>query len=97
MMNSPTRDNGIERDFFTKGEDASVTSGEGMLENKCISYLHCVCVWWWWWWWEEGVILMRLILFPPKKRRNWEAGSKLLRVGRTGTSHRHVGSMSRDR
>ena len=43
MMNSPTRDNGIERDFFTKGEDASVTSGEGMLENKCISYLHCVC------------------------------------------------------
>lgn len=44
MMNSPTRDKGIERDFFTKGEDASVTSGEGMLEDKCISYPHCVCV-----------------------------------------------------
>lgn len=55
---SPTRDSGIERDFFTKGEDASV---------------------------------------PPKKMKTWEAGSKRLRVGRIGTSHRHVGSMSRDR
>lgn len=43
------------------------------------------------------ILMKRLILFPPKKMRNWEAGSKLLGVGRTGTSHRHVGSMSRDR
>ena len=42
------------------------------------------------------ILMKRLILFP-KKMRNWEAGSKLLGVGRTGTSHRHVGSMSRDR
>lgn len=40
---SPTRDSGIERDFFTKGEAASVRSGEGMLENKYVSYPHCVC------------------------------------------------------
>lgn len=27
-MNSPTRDSGIERDFFTKGEDASEVGKE---------------------------------------------------------------------
>lgn len=43
------------------------------------------------------ILMKRLILFPPKKMKTWEAGSKRLGVGRTGTSHRHVGSMSRDR